>query len=100
MSLQPAIDIAALKTRVDGHDDAITTMGRRLDRNEEAVIKLRELMSQVATRDDVANLRDTVQTQFFKQLTEARNSIPGKVAALCAVISLLVGLAGFLAGHR
>ncbi|MBU9552822.1 hypothetical protein [Burkholderia multivorans] len=94
-----AVDIAELKTKVDNHSETFIRFGKRLDKNEEEIIHLRENMAQVATRDDVAELRTAVQTQFFKQLSEARDSIPGKVAAICGVITMLIGIAGYLAGH-
>ncbi|MBH9718897.1 hypothetical protein JAO10_01020 [Burkholderia contaminans] len=94
-----AIDIASLKTRVDGHTETLSKFGARLDKHEESIAKIRENMARVATRDDVAELRTAVNKQFFEQLTQARNSIPGKMAAIASVVGTALAVIGFLVGH-
>ncbi|WP_028219226.1 hypothetical protein [Paraburkholderia oxyphila] len=94
-----AIDIAELKTRVDGHADTLQRHDERLTKHDEAIISLREGMAKVATRDDVAELRNAVNRQFFDQLKQAHDSIPSKTAALAALGSALVTAAGFMLAH-
>lgn len=91
--------IAELKTRADATDEAIAKLDQRVTRHDEIIGALREAVANVATKEDVAALRDDINKTFYQQLKEAHNSIPGKVGLLIALGSLIVTIIALFAPH-
>jgi hypothetical protein len=87
-----AVAIAKLQARVAGHDDAIEKLDERVSRHDEIIATLREGFGNVATKRDIADLRSDIGNKFDRQLGDAQNSIPGKVAAIFAGGMFLIAL--------
>lgn len=81
--------IAELRARADATDDAIEKLDARVTRHDEIIASLREAVAKVATKEDVAALRDDITKTHSKQMSDAINSIPGKWAAIFAGILAL-----------
>lgn len=92
--------IAELKTRIDGHDDAIAKLDERVTRHDEIISGLREAVAKVATKDDVAALRDDINKTFYQQLKDAHNSIPAKIGLLIAAAGVLVPIVALFVAHH
>jgi len=82
--------IAELRTRAEANEAAIEKLDARVTRHDEIIAELRTAIAQVATKEDVAALREDINTTFYTQLKEAHASIPAKVGLLIAAGSLLV----------
>lgn len=74
--------IAELRARADATDDAIEKLDARVTRHDEIIASLREAVAKVATKEDVAGLRDDINKTHSKQMSEALHAIPGKWAAI------------------
>ena len=92
--------IAELRERVKGHDDDIARHENHLRKLDETVSELRTAIAKVATKDDVAALRQDVTNTFYQQLRDANSSIPGKIGILLTGGSLVVMLVSrYLRSH-
>jgi predicted nucleic acid-binding Zn-ribbon protein len=92
--------IAEVRARVDGHDEDIARHERHIAKLDEAVILLREGMARVATKDDISGLRRDLDERHATQLTQAQNSIPGKIGILLTGGSLVVMLITLFLNHH
>lgn len=92
--------IAELRARADATDDAIEKLDERVTRHDEIIAGLREAVAKVATKEDVAALRDDINTTFYQQLKEAHRSIPGYIGLLIAGASLVVTIVALVLSHH
>jgi predicted nucleic acid-binding Zn-ribbon protein len=92
--------IAELRMRVNGHDDDIARHEKHIAKLDEAVTVLREGMARVATKDDISGLRRDLDERHAKQLTQAQDSIPGKIGLLLTGGSLVVMLITLFLNHH
>lgn len=74
--------IFELRARADATDDAIEKLDARVTRHDEIIASLREAVAKVATKDDVAGLREDINKTHARQMSDAINAIPGKWAAI------------------
>lgn len=88
--------IAEIKTRLDGHDDDIARHDEAIRRHDELIAGLREAIATVATKDDVHALRTAVSETHAKQMSDALNSVPGKIALFFTGGGFLVALAALI----
>lgn len=84
--------LAEVRARVDGHDEDIARHERHIAKLDDAVVMLRETIGRVATKDDIADLRKDISSKFDKQLVDAQNSVPGKVAVVFTAGMFLIAL--------
>lgn len=84
--------IAALEARMDGNEKRLTGTERAIEKLNESVAMLREAVAKVATKDDIIKLAEKIDEKFDRQLRDARNSIPGKVAAVTGGAMFLLTL--------
>jgi hypothetical protein len=73
-------DIERIKERLDGHDDDIARHDEAIRRHDELIAGLREAVATVATKDDVHALSSAISETHAKQMADALNSVPGKIA--------------------
>jgi predicted nucleic acid-binding Zn-ribbon protein len=97
--LNHATAIAELKARVEGHAEAIDRHDTSINKLNDAVSTLREMLGGVATKNDIMDLRKDIAEKFDQRLRDAYKSIPEKVAVifgagmfLLALITLVVEL--------
>jgi len=84
------VAIAELRERLRGHDEDIARHEKHLHKLDETVSELRTAIAKVATKDDVAALRQDVTNTFYQQLRDANSSIPGKIGILITGGSLII----------
>lgn len=92
--------IAELKARQDATDDAIEKLDYRVTKHDQIIADLREACAKVATKDDIASLRKDIGEKFDRQLTDAQNSVPAKIAAIVSVGMFLIALVGLAINLR
>lgn len=88
--------IAELRTRIEGHDDALEKLDARVTRHDEIIASLREAVAKVATKDDIAELRKDINESYSTQMRDAHNSIPAKIGLWITGGSVLVAVVGLL----
>jgi ParB-like chromosome segregation protein Spo0J len=71
--------IAELRARLNGHDEDIARHEFMIGKLNETMAVMREAVAKVATKDDVMSLSRNIDEKFNKQLSDAHNSIPGKI---------------------
>lgn len=97
--MDQAMAIAELRARQDATDDAIEKLDARMTRQDEIIAGLREAVAKVATKEDVAALRDDINIAHTRQMSDAINAIPGKWAAIFAGILALAEIIKLFASH-
>jgi hypothetical protein len=92
--------IAELRTRADATDVALEKLDQRVTRQGEIIGELRTAIAQVATKDDVAALRDDINRTFYQQLKDAHSSIPGKIGLVIAAAALIAPVVALFLAHH
>lgn len=88
--------IAEIKVRVDGHDEDIARIDDTVKRHDELISGLREALGRVATKDDILGMERTISQTHAKQMSDALNSVPGKIAAIFTGGGFLVALVALI----
>lgn len=84
--------IAELRTRVEGHDDAIGKLETRVGKHDEIIAELRTAIASVATKDDILSLSRNIDEKFNRQLRDAHNSIPAWIGLMLTAGSVIVAV--------
>ena len=96
MEIKIVEDIAEIKGRLDGHDGDNARLDDAVKRHDELISGLREAIGRVATKDDILELRRDINQTHAKQMSDALNSVPGKIAAIFTGGGFLVALVALI----
>jgi phage shock protein A len=92
--------IVELRERVRAHDEDIARHDQHLAKLDETVAELRTAIAIVATKDDILHLSRNIDEKFNKQLTDAHNSIPGKIGLFLTGGSVLIAVITLFLAHH
>lgn len=95
----PIAAIAAVEARLDGHEKRIVRSENHLAKLDDTIAGIRETIAQVATKDDILDLRRDIDGRFTEQLRAANSAVPGKFAAMCAAAMVLLTALSFALVH-
>lgn len=94
-----AVRIAVLEKRANGVDAMLQKHDDHLVKLDGAVSSIREILANVATKDDIYALSNNINQAWTQQMTQAHNSVPAKIAAGSGVLMFLLALIGFAMLH-
>lgn len=91
--------IAALEGRIAAHDDMLERHDAHLQKLDETVGNIRQILGGLATKGDILALSNKISDFNEKQLIQAQESIPGKWAAYGAMGLFLLSVLQFAVDH-
>lgn len=92
----PQVSLAEQKLRINTHDVQLAQHDRRFGKIDDLLGDIRESCARMATKEDIAKLKDDFSEKFEKRLAEAHDSIPAKAGAVFAAGMFIIALVGLV----